>query len=123
MIQEIDAGRYIWPRILDEVSRAIPPYTWLERIEYSGGGPEPTFVISGRTGSLPALTRFMDALEASPFLRGIELVSSEQATLPGDETRVVNNFALTGGFQHAPLELIETVPLFPDGLENRGGGE
>jgi Tfp pilus assembly protein PilN len=123
MIQEIDAGRYIWPHILDEISRALPPYTWLESVEQQGSGWEPGFTIMGRTGSLPALTRFMDALEASPFLRNIELVSSERATVGGDETRVVNNFALTGNYQQPPLEMIETVPLFPPGIDTDNGGE
>jgi Tfp pilus assembly protein PilN len=120
MIQEVDAGRYIWPHILDEISRALPPYTWLESIQQRSGGARPGFTISGRTGSLPALTRYMDALEASPFLRGIELVSSEQVTLGGDEGRVVNNFRLTGLYQQPPMEMIETVPLFPAGTDFNG---
>lgn len=118
IIQDIDAGRYIWPHILDEISRALPPYTWLESIDQRGGGTEPAFIVNGRTGSLPALTRFMDALEASPFLRGVELVSAEQAQVgSGDEARIVNNFVLTGNYQQPPLDMIETVPLFPDGFE------
>lgn len=120
MIQEVDAGRYIWSHILDEISRALPPYTWLESIQHGPGGARPSFVITGRTGSLPALTRYMDALEASPFLRGIELISSEQATVGGDENRVVNNFRLTGTYQHPPMEMIETVPLFPDEADFNG---
>ena len=28
-IQEVDADRYVWPHILDEVARALPPFTWL----------------------------------------------------------------------------------------------
>jgi Tfp pilus assembly protein PilN len=114
MIQEIDAGRYIWPHILDEVSRALPPYTWIESLNQQTGGTEPRFIITGRTGSLPALTRFMTTLESSPFLRNIELISSEQTILDGDQTRVVNSFTLTGNYQHPPLEMIETVPLFSD---------
>jgi Tfp pilus assembly protein PilN len=120
MIQEIDAGRYVWPHILDEISTALPPYTWLESIEQRGGGARPGFVLVGRTGSLPALTRYMDALEASPFLRGIELVSSEQVMLGGDESRVVHSFSLTGNYQPPPSEMIETVPLFPDGADFNG---
>jgi hypothetical protein len=57
----------------------------------------------------------MDALEASPFLRNIELVGSEQARLSTDDDRVINDFILTGNYQHPPLEMIETVPLFVDG--------
>src|SRR5947209_2182858 len=29
LIRAIDDDRYIWPHIMDEVSRALPPYTWL----------------------------------------------------------------------------------------------
>src|SRR5688572_20597303 len=29
VIQEIDAGRYTYPHILDEVSRTLPPYIWI----------------------------------------------------------------------------------------------
>ncbi len=116
IIQEIDANRYVWPHILDEISRAMPPYTWLETVRHLDTGSLPGFTVMGRTGSLAALTRFMDALEASPFLRGIELVSSEQAALRGEEGRIVNDFILTGHYQHPPIEIIETVPLFVDGV-------
>jgi Tfp pilus assembly protein PilN len=124
IIQEIDAGRYVWPHILDEISRALPPYTWVEQIQQQSGGTgaTPSFTINGRTGSLPALTRFMDALEASPFLRNVELVSSEQARLGGgDDARIVNNYTLTASYQQPPMEMIETVPLFTDGPGLEGG--
>jgi len=29
VIRRVDGDRYIWPHILDEVTRALPPYTWL----------------------------------------------------------------------------------------------
>ena len=32
IIRAIDAERFIWPHLLDEVSRALPPYTWLQSI-------------------------------------------------------------------------------------------
>lgn len=120
IIQEIDAGRYVWPHILDEISRALPPYTWVESIQHrTTDGSAPSFTINGRTGSLPALTRFMDALEASPFLRNIELISSEQARV--DDETIVNNYVLTGEYQQPPMEMIETVPLFTDGPDLDGG--
>lgn len=114
MIQEIDAGRYVWPHILDEVSMALPPYTWLTSIFQVEGGDTPQFQIEGRTGSLPALTRFMDALEASPFLRNIELISSEQVAIGQGNSRIANNFVLVGSFEQPPMDAIETVPLFED---------
>ncbi len=32
IIKAIDGTRFIWPHILDEVSRALPPYTWLKSL-------------------------------------------------------------------------------------------
>lgn len=114
MIQEIDAGRYVWPHIMDEVSRALPPFTWLEAIDQVSGGVTPRFQLEGRTGSLPALTRFMDALEASPFLRNVQLVTSERTQVGNDPNKVVNDFVLTGTYEAPPIDVLETVPLFED---------
>lgn len=32
IIKAIDGSRYVWPHILEEVSRALPPYTWLKSL-------------------------------------------------------------------------------------------
>ena len=32
IIKSIDNNRYVWPHLMDEVSRALPPYTWLTSI-------------------------------------------------------------------------------------------
>ena len=31
IISEVDQRRYVWPHLLDEVSAAVPAYTWLRR--------------------------------------------------------------------------------------------
>jgi Tfp pilus assembly protein PilN len=36
VIQAIDEDRYIWPHVMDEVSRALPIYTWLNVMNISG---------------------------------------------------------------------------------------
>jgi Tfp pilus assembly protein PilN len=38
LIRAIDDDRFVWPHILDEVSRALPPYTWLVSLGYTGTG-------------------------------------------------------------------------------------
>ena len=38
MIRAIDDDRYIWPHVMDEVSNALPPYTWIVALGFSGGG-------------------------------------------------------------------------------------
>jgi Tfp pilus assembly protein PilN len=55
MIRAIDDDRYIWPHIMDEVSSAMPPYTWIVSLGFSGVGqatsPIKTVVESEPTGS------------------------------------------------------------------------
>jgi Tfp pilus assembly protein PilN len=36
LIRSIDEDRYVWPHIMDEVSRALPAYTWVTFLQYSG---------------------------------------------------------------------------------------
>ena len=38
LIRAIDDDRFIWPHIMDEVSRALPPYTWLVSLGFTGLG-------------------------------------------------------------------------------------
>src|SRR5688500_9907431 len=41
MIKEIDDNRFTWPHIMDEVSRALPPYTWLTSMAQTSAVPAP----------------------------------------------------------------------------------
>jgi Tfp pilus assembly protein PilN len=110
VIQDIDAARFVWPHILDELSQALPPYIWLTGItESAAAGALPRFKVEGKAGTTFALTRFMDELEGSPFLHAVRLISSVQERL---DTRSVHGFVLEVGFVQAPADAIQTVPLF-----------
>lgn len=112
IIQEIDAGRYTWAHVMDELSWALPEYTWLTGIAQVQGGTHPRIRIEGRTGNNIALTQFMRDLEDSPFLREIQLSSTQQVR---DNGETVYAFMLEATYEDAPASLIETVPLFtPD---------
>jgi Tfp pilus assembly protein PilN len=39
VIRSVDGRRYVWPHLLDEISRAVPPYTWLTAVTASAAGP------------------------------------------------------------------------------------
>ena len=114
IIQEIDEGRYVWPHILDEVARALPDYTWLASITQITGDTEPIFSITGNAGNPFALTVFMDQLEASPFIRNVQL---QQTTQVQDQRsgQIVYEFELEAEYEQPPLEFLETVPLFGGG--------
>jgi Tfp pilus assembly protein PilN len=111
IIQEIDAGRYIWPHVLDEVARALPDYTWLRGVVQLQADPI-QIRISGQAGSNFAITNFMRTLEASPFLRGVELERTEQAQSQEDQSDIIYEFELLVTYDPPPLDELETVPLF-----------
>lgn len=109
IIREIDTDRYVWAHILDNVSNALPEFTWLVGMEQTAGvGSEVEFRIDGMTGLTAALTRFMRDLEASPFIRDVRLVSQEQSQ---QGQRLVNNFVLMARYQMPDSTAISTEPI------------
>jgi Tfp pilus assembly protein PilN len=129
IIQSIDDDRFVWPHIMDEVSRALPPYTWLKSLTVltapagasnSGAAsanakkdPDPTgeparFRIVGNTADIQALTRFMKTLEASPFIQNVQLARSELAMV---DNREVTEFQLDAQYEHPDKAAITTAPV------------
>lgn len=112
VIQDVDERRFVWPHLLDEVSKSVPAFTWLSSINSSesadSGAAGPALTLQGNAGSTQALTRFMKNLEASPFLRTVTLVTSEQVT---EESRTFQRFTLEAQYEAPPREAIETIPV------------
>jgi len=118
-IRGVDGDRYVWPHVLDEVAKALPPYTWLvdvrtqttrQAADTASEAVKPAlrFRIEGRTVDLQAYTRFMRQLEASPWLS--EVTPLEAKTILEKE-RPVTQFVITAQFQRADSAYIRTVPL------------
>lgn len=118
IIQEIDAGRYIWPHILDEVARALPDYTWLREVTQLQTDPLQVR-LAGQAGSNFAITNFMRNLEASPFLRGVTLERTEQGLSEESQSDIIYMFELTTTFEPPPLDELQTVPLFDNELASQ----
>lgn len=118
-IKGIDADRYVWPHTLEEITKALPDYTWLVNIEFlkaaaepndtSHHGPAPVrFQVEGRTSDIEAYTRFVRQLSASPWLTNI-VVGAAQTVVESD--RPVTAFTITAQFKQAEPEYRHTVPL------------
>ena len=84
-IRAVDGDRYVWPHILDEVTRAMPGYTWLTDlsaivpavVDSSATVPPPVGVqLNGKTMDIQGFTAFMRQLEDSPWLRDVTLIST-----------------------------------------------
>lgn len=137
LIRAIDDDRFIWPHVMDEVSRALPPYTWIVSLGFTGTGqaqqpvatlpaahaaggkkqhhvqtviPRDTVHIRvvGNTVDIQALTRFMKQLESSPFLEDVQLAKSERSMDNGKE---VTQFQLDMTYSRPEAELVRRVPL------------
>ncbi len=122
IIQQVDAGRYTWAHILDEVGEAVPQHTWLVRVGFVSSASAlgaPKFIIEGRSGNTFSLTQFMQDLEASPFLHNVKLIQTDQIR---EADKLLYSFGLECEFEEPPAEVIETVPLFAsqgDGVLSR----
>lgn len=127
VLQRVDGERYVWPHVMDEVTRALPPYTWLVDLGTSGPAPVPVqpgspgdtmpadtmppvmrLQINGRTVDVQAFTRFLRQLEASPWISDVQPISAQ--TVVQDE-RPVTAFSIRAAFRKADSAYIRTVPL------------
>jgi Tfp pilus assembly protein PilN len=117
VIQQIDAARYVWPHLLDEVAAAVPDYLWLREVTYVSDNPL-RVRISGRAGSPYAVTNFMRRLEASRFLGPPELQSMQQQPSEANPEDLVQVFELLVNYESPPLDELETVPLFGAGTSS-----
>ena len=112
IVQDIDANRYVWSHIHDEVARAVPEYTWLVQIAFmaaDSGAKYPHFSVQGRTGNNFALTKYLQQLEQSPFIRKVVLKESQ---LVREDNKLVYSFLLEADYEPPPADILETVPLF-----------
>lgn len=98
-IRLVDEDRYVWAHVLDEVSRALPPYLWLTDVQPTSPAgtdtssvPAPIAIqLTGRTMDLAAFTRFMRQLEDSPWLKDVSVITTGTEI---DHGRAVTVFTL-----------------------------
>jgi len=112
VIKGIDRDRYTWPHILDAVTKALPPYTWLDNLQARAGEGDstgaPSFQISGKTVDMQAFTRFLRNLEDSPFIQAVAPVSTGLVT---DQGRDVTTFVISARYQLPDSSQLTLQPL------------
>jgi len=121
IIQQIDADRYTWPHILDEVAAAVPDYTWLREVLYSGDAPLQVRV-AGRAGSIFAITNFMRRLEASRFLRAVDTETIQQVPSEENQEDLVYLFEFLMTYESPGVDELQTIPLFSNGAQAQTAG-
>jgi Tfp pilus assembly protein PilN len=134
VIRTVDGDRYVWPHLLEEVTKALPAYTWLVDLGMAGpvAAPQPvqqpargakktadtvaavpvhlpvSFTVNGRTVDIQAYTRFLRQLEASPWVTDVTPVSAQTVI---EKERPVTAFTIRATYRQADSAYIRTVPL------------
>jgi Tfp pilus assembly protein PilN len=118
IIRTVDGDRYTWPHVLDEVTKALPAYTWLVTLNSitatasadSGDTTAPAlqFQLEGRTVDIQAYTRFLRQLEASPWITDVIPL---QASTVVEQQRAITAFQIRATFIRADSAYIRTVPM------------
>lgn len=129
VIRSVDGDRYIWPHLLDEITKALPAYTWLVDLGVSApaatnAAPRPAgapadsadpvkppalaFQINGRTIDIQAYTRFLRQLEASPWIVDVTPVSAQTVV---EKERPVTAFTIRASYNRADSAYIRTAPF------------
>ena len=128
VIRTVDGDRYVWPHLLDEITKALPAYTWLVDLGVHGATPSAStpppkgksaadsvvvprpvaFQINGRTIDIQAYTRFLRQLEASPWIIDVNPVSAQTIV---EKERPVTAFTIRASYNRADSAYIRTAPF------------
>ncbi len=130
VIRNVDGDRYIWPHLLDEITKALPAYTWLVDLGFTAPPAPPArpagapaapavdstvvvrpavaFQINGRTIDIQAYTRFLRQLEASPWIVDVMPVSAQTVV---EKERPVTAFTIRATYNRADSAYIRTAPF------------
>jgi len=129
VIRGIDGDRYIWPHVLDQLTKALPPYTWLTGVSPAASGttvgqpatqpgsatgadstgqPQVRIWITGSTVDIQAYTTFLRQLAASPWLTDVTPATTSTII---EADRPVTAFNVAVRFRVADSVYIRTVPL------------
>ena len=120
-IRRIDSDRYVWPHVLEEVTKSLPDYTWLVSMNVVQTAPivgtetdtiQPPaavqFMIDGRTPEISAYTRFLRNLANSPWVTNV--VPGATRTVVEDD-KALTAFSITATFRQADSSFMRTVPV------------
>jgi Tfp pilus assembly protein PilN len=141
IIKSIDGDRFVWPHVMDEVSRALPQYTWLTLVGFTGTPQGSSNVVvtpksaqdtSKKTGKGPKRLdtsvpldqvgiritgRTVDIQALTRFMKDLEAspflgnVQLDHSELAIDQGKEVTQFQLTLAYTRPDTTTLHRVPL------------
>ena len=83
LLSGLDDGRFVWPHLLDEISRALPGYAWLTSIREASAAPDLQVQVDGMAANPLAITAYVRRLQESPFVGEVRILGSQEQDLDG----------------------------------------
>jgi Tfp pilus assembly protein PilN len=116
VIRSVDGQRYTWPHLLDEISRAVPQYTWLAKLTTTEED-EPAPVAAPPAGQAPAANDSAAKAAAAPPVP--EVPAGPAFTIEGNTGSTQALTRLMKNLEASPL--IEQVALVTSEQANQQG--
>jgi type IV pilus assembly protein PilN len=139
-IKSVDGDRYIWPHVMDEVTKALPAYTWLVDLKPGAPAavpgmpaaaptpPPPPAAGAAKPDSAAAVVvqqpveftltgRTVDIQAYTRFLRNLEAspwitdVTPVSAQTVVEQERAITAFTIRASYREADSAYVRTVPL------------
>jgi Tfp pilus assembly protein PilN len=108
LVQGLDDGRFVWPHLLDEVSRALPDFAWLTGLSESSPLPALQVQVDGLAANPLAITAFVRRLQESPYVGEVRILGSQEQALQGFSA---HSFSLNVGYVAPPDSLVRLAPV------------
>lgn len=108
LVRSLDDGRFVWPHLMDEISRALPAYTWLTSMRQNSTEPRLQVQVDGLSANPLAITRFVRNLQSSPYVADVRILGSQQERVNNVATQA---FKLVLAYEAPPASAIRTEPL------------
>jgi type IV pilus assembly protein PilN len=98
VIEELRLRQTDAVHLMDEISKALPDFVWLQQMQQTGN----TLKFTGQSNSISAVADFMSNLQASGWFPQVDLDRTQ-------ETRNVVTFQLTATFQNPETKAAEAA--------------
>jgi hypothetical protein len=117
VIRNVDGDRYIWPHLLDEITKALPAYTWLVDMGPVAAAPVNAAPLKNKADSAaaaaappPALAFQLNGrtIDIQPWIDNVTPVSAQTIV---EKERPVTAFSIRATFSRADSAYIRTAPF------------
>lgn len=110
LVEALDRNRFVWPHLLDEISRALPQVAWLSSLRQTSPLPNVGVQIQGVAANPLAITEFVRNLEASDYVTDVRILGSQKEVLNNGELSV-QAFTLSARFTEPAGAINRSEPI------------